>query len=76
MLHCCSLHWKSTLNLFFLFYAQLYHIPWINMPVRTAIAIWHQLTKYEVRICSAFKNVQLPLIHIYICLEFVQFHLL
>ncbi|XP_062331009.1 7-methylguanosine phosphate-specific 5'-nucleotidase-like [Osmerus eperlanus] len=26
----------------------LNHIPWINMPVRTAIAIWHQLTKYEI----------------------------
>ncbi|XP_036407329.1 7-methylguanosine phosphate-specific 5'-nucleotidase-like isoform X1 [Megalops cyprinoides] len=26
----------------------IYHIPWIYIPVRTALAIWHQLTKYEI----------------------------
>ncbi|XP_035262689.1 7-methylguanosine phosphate-specific 5'-nucleotidase-like isoform X1 [Anguilla anguilla] len=26
----------------------IYHIPWIYVPVRTALAIWHQLTKYEI----------------------------
>lgn len=28
---------------------QIYHIPWIYTPVRTVLAIWHQLTKTEVR---------------------------
>ncbi|KAI1896456.1 hypothetical protein AGOR_G00094980 [Albula goreensis] len=27
----------------------IYHIPWIYIPVRTALAIWHQLTNYEIR---------------------------
>ncbi|XP_019120326.2 7-methylguanosine phosphate-specific 5'-nucleotidase isoform X1 [Larimichthys crocea] len=27
---------------------QIYHIPWINTPVRTVLAIWHQLTKTEI----------------------------
>ncbi|CAB1312243.1 unnamed protein product [Coregonus sp. 'balchen'] len=26
----------------------IYHIPWIYLPVRTALAIWHQLTKSEI----------------------------
>lgn len=28
---------------------QIYHIPWIYMPVRSVLAVWHQLTKTEVR---------------------------
>ncbi|MEQ2224802.1 hypothetical protein ILYODFUR_011259 [Ilyodon furcidens] len=27
---------------------QIYHIPWIYTPVRTVLAIWHQLTKTEI----------------------------
>ncbi|KAM3859948.1 7-methylguanosine phosphate-specific 5'-nucleotidase-like [Diretmus argenteus] len=27
---------------------QIYHIPWIYVPVRSALAIWHQLTKTEI----------------------------
>ncbi|XP_071375640.1 7-methylguanosine phosphate-specific 5'-nucleotidase-like [Centroberyx affinis] len=26
----------------------IYHIPWIYIPVRTVLAVWHQLTKTEV----------------------------
>ncbi|XP_072523000.1 7-methylguanosine phosphate-specific 5'-nucleotidase-like isoform X2 [Salminus brasiliensis] len=26
----------------------IFHIPWIYVPVRNVLAIWHQLTKYEV----------------------------
>ncbi|XP_023864146.1 7-methylguanosine phosphate-specific 5'-nucleotidase isoform X2 [Salvelinus sp. IW2-2015] len=26
----------------------IYHIPWIYLPIRTALAIWHQLTKSEI----------------------------
>ncbi|XP_020309349.1 7-methylguanosine phosphate-specific 5'-nucleotidase-like isoform X1 [Oncorhynchus nerka] len=26
----------------------IYHIPWIYLPVRTVLAIWHQLTKSEI----------------------------
>lgn len=29
-------------------YVQIYHIPWIYTPVRSVLAIWHQLTKTEV----------------------------
>ncbi|XP_045924574.1 7-methylguanosine phosphate-specific 5'-nucleotidase-like isoform X1 [Micropterus dolomieu] len=27
---------------------QIYHVPWIYTPVRTVLAIWHQLTKPEI----------------------------
>ncbi|XP_049419638.1 7-methylguanosine phosphate-specific 5'-nucleotidase-like isoform X1 [Epinephelus fuscoguttatus] len=27
---------------------QIYHVPWIYTPVRTVLAIWHQLTKTEI----------------------------
>ncbi|XP_068440055.1 7-methylguanosine phosphate-specific 5'-nucleotidase-like isoform X1 [Clinocottus analis] len=27
---------------------QIYHIPWIYTPVRTVLAIWHQITKTEI----------------------------
>ncbi|XP_030630856.1 cytosolic 5'-nucleotidase 3-like [Chanos chanos] len=27
---------------------KIFHIPWIYVPVRNALAIWHQLTKYEI----------------------------
>ncbi|XP_036416383.1 7-methylguanosine phosphate-specific 5'-nucleotidase-like [Colossoma macropomum] len=26
----------------------IFHIPWIYVPVRNVLAIWHQLTKYEI----------------------------
>ncbi|CDQ66081.1 unnamed protein product [Oncorhynchus mykiss] len=39
---------KCTFNINWISLSIIYHIPWIYLPVRTALAIWHQLTKSEI----------------------------
>lgn len=45
------------------FFLQIYHIPWIYAPVRTVLAIWHQLTKSEVRELSEIVPIVTILTH-------------